>query len=65
MMKAIRLLGGGLLVWAFADFAMSYAEADLWKTAFNVDLPEPFWKYSSVIEGVIGSALIKFGSQSA
>ena len=55
----IAILGGLLIIFAFVDFASSFAGYNL--TPF---LPEPIAKFSPIIIGAIGGLFLKIGSDS-
>ncbi len=56
-----KILGGALIAWAVADFALSYMGTDVWLDWLGIHLPEVIYRFSAIIVGVIGGVIWKLG----
>ncbi len=57
-----KIIGGALIAWAILDFGLSYMGTDVWLDWLGVQLPELIYRFSAIIEGVIGFFLWNLGS---
>jgi hypothetical protein len=58
-----KIIGGLLIAWAVLDFGLSYMGTDVWLDWLGVQLPEAIYRFSAMIEGVIGLLLWNLGSR--
>lgn len=58
-----HIFGVFLITFGIAEALLSQIDIDVWRDWIRINLPEPLWSFSSILEVLAGLALLRMRSE--